>query len=369
MVVTANAIQVSDYNVESPGEGAASQSDVTVADLGVGVLFDRLLDVVVIARLSTGQIVAWNHAAEKLFGYTADEAIGKPIEILMPEPVSHIHRAGLDRYQRTGHGLIVDAESPVEMPARTSAGDDIRIELTLSELRSPTGERFALAVIRDAMHRKRLELTRLELTQARIARSEAETALAARDELLDAVSASLNSAPAPDELHRLVRSLADLRSFRLGELRGRSVDIDLVDVVYAAADARRLATGRRLAVHVPPSAPVSCDPVLFTHVVDQVLDELLSRTEDRGRIELRVEVETPQLVRLSLCADEPYPDQPRIPSVGLLVSRVLMQHQGGTLHIEPPARGSLEVLLTVPGSPRRQPIRRAQPVASPRCCR
>src|SRR4051812_35491088 len=86
-------------------------SDTDAHGLQVGVLFDRLLDAVVTARLSPGRIGSWNPAAEKLFGYPAAEAIGQSIEILMPEPITEIHRAGLERYRRSGHGLIVDAGS------------------------------------------------------------------------------------------------------------------------------------------------------------------------------------------------------------------------------------------------------------------
>ena len=86
-----------------------------------------MLDAVVIARLSTGRIELWNPAAERLFGFSAQEAIGQSIEILMPEPIADVHRAGYERYLRTGHGLIIDAGAPVEMPARTKSGDDIRI--------------------------------------------------------------------------------------------------------------------------------------------------------------------------------------------------------------------------------------------------
>jgi PAS domain S-box-containing protein len=328
---------------------AAPQSAPGVPDLGVGVLFDRLLDAVVIARLSTGRIVMWNAAAEKLFGYPAAEAIGRSIEILMPEPIAHVHRAGLERYIRTGHGLIVDADSPVEMPARTKRGEEIRVELALSELQSPDGERFALAVIRDAMHRKQLELTTLELTQARLARSEFESALSAQSELLDAVATLLETTPAPDELQRLAHALADLKRLRAGELRARPVEVDLVDLVHATADAaRRRTAGRRLLVHTPPSAPASCDPVRFRQVLDQVLDELIQRSSERAQVELRVEQVSPQLVQTSVRTDVRGGGEP---GVSLLVSRMLMRHQGGSLRAEVTPSGSLEVILTAPAYP------------------
>jgi PAS domain S-box-containing protein len=365
MVIVSNAMPVLDYEVGRARAGAL-QTDVAITDFGIGGLFERLLDAVVVARLSTGRIVLWNPAAEKLFGYTAEEAVGKPIEILMPEPISHLHRAGLERYARTGHGLIVDADSPVEMPARTKQGDEIRVELALSELHSPSGERFALAVIRDATLRKQLELTALELTQARVARSEAEAALAARNEVLAAVKATLAATPGRDELQRLADALEEIKSLRLDEPRGRPVDVDLVDVVHAATDAaRRRAANRRLAVHLPPSAPASCDPAQFRRVLDRVLDDLIHRSPEGGRIELRVEVLSPQLLQLVI-RSELGAGQSRTPGVNLLVSRMLMQQLGGTLHIELSSGSSLEVVMTAPGTLRPSSIRRERQAASRR---
>src|SRR5882762_2649350 len=225
----------------------------TPTDLDVGVLFDRLLDAVIVARLSTGRIELWNPAAEKLFGFSAEEAKGQSIEIIMPAAIADVHRMGYERYLRTGHGLIIDAGAPVEMPARTKSGDDIRIELSLSQLQSSNGERFALAVIRDAMNHKRLELTNLELTQARVARSEAEAAVVARDELLDGVTATLQAAPELDELQRLTVALGDIRRLHSGQLTVSPQDGDLVDLATAAVEGlRRRAQGRRVRVHTPP---------------------------------------------------------------------------------------------------------------------
>jgi PAS domain-containing protein len=75
---------------DSPHSGPASEvapRTSSASGLEMGVLFNRILDAIVVAKLSTGTIVLWNAAAEKLFGYSAAEAIGKPIEILMPEPI------------------------------------------------------------------------------------------------------------------------------------------------------------------------------------------------------------------------------------------------------------------------------------------
>ncbi len=68
-------------------------------DLGIGRLFERVRDAVIVADAATGTIVLWNPAAETLFGYTAAEVVGRSIELLVPERLRARHREGLARYR------------------------------------------------------------------------------------------------------------------------------------------------------------------------------------------------------------------------------------------------------------------------------
>jgi two-component system sensor kinase FixL len=354
MVVASNWMLGNADGEEPPSRGGLDESHVDLADFSISALFDRLLDAVVIARLATGRIVLWNPAAEKLFGYSAAEAIGQSLEILMPAPIAQVHRAGLERYLRAGHGLVIDAGTPVEMPARTKNDEGLRVELSLSELQNSRGERFALAVIRDAMHRKHLELTNLELAQARVARSEAQAELAARDELLESVAATLQAEQQPDELRRLADALADFSRVHGGELRVRPRDADLVDLVHAVTDAvRRRATGRRLLVHAPPAVPARFDVARTRQVLEQVMDEAIQRTDDGAPIEIRLEQPSPQTAEVTVRTAGP--GWPRELGVGLHLCRTLMQHQGGALATALTTSGGLEVVLTFPGSPHPAP--------------
>jgi PAS domain S-box-containing protein len=146
---------------------AAPRARLRPADLGLGSLFELVHDAVVVAGLSSGEIVLWNPGAERLFGYTPAEVIGQPVHILMPPGIAHLHHAAVGRYIQTGRGLIINADAPVEVPAVTKDGTDLRVEVTLRELRGPRGERFALAIMRDMKHRRDAELQRLEIDRVR----------------------------------------------------------------------------------------------------------------------------------------------------------------------------------------------------------
>jgi two-component system sensor histidine kinase/response regulator len=115
--------------------------------LGFGSLFDTMNDGVVVAEAGEGLVLLWNPAAALIFGYTKEEIVGKPIEMLMPERMREMHRAGFARFARTEHGPYIDSHKPVELPAMHKDGTEIAIELTLSKIESLPG--YVLAVVRD----------------------------------------------------------------------------------------------------------------------------------------------------------------------------------------------------------------------------
>ena len=140
----------------------------TPEEFGIGQLYWAIRDAVVVGDAETGRIVLWNPAAEELFGITAAEAVGQPIEMLVPQPLRERHRAGLARFQKTGRGILIDTGQPVELPALRRTGEPITIELTLSPIAvSPVPGRFVLALIRDATLRKKAEGDRLRQSEER----------------------------------------------------------------------------------------------------------------------------------------------------------------------------------------------------------
>src|SRR5918992_54809 len=90
---------------------------LSAEDFGFGRLFWLIRDAVIVGDASTGRIVLWNPAAEALFGYTAEEAVGMSIEALIPEKLRARHQAGLACYNRSGVGSIIGSDVPVALPA------------------------------------------------------------------------------------------------------------------------------------------------------------------------------------------------------------------------------------------------------------
>lgn len=106
-----------------------------------------------------GNIVFWNRAAENIFGYSSDEAIGKPIAFIMPERFREDHRKGMNRLVLMGESRITG--ETVEVVGLKKDGTEFPIELSLATWEAE-GEMFFTAVIRDITQRKAEEARRLD---------------------------------------------------------------------------------------------------------------------------------------------------------------------------------------------------------------
>ena len=129
-------------------------------DLGIGKLFERVRDAVIVADAKTERIVLWNPAAVNVFGYSIPEALEMRVEDLVPGYLKARHRTGMARYAETGRGAYIDSHTLLDLPAVKKDGEEISIELSLSPVGSvgdADGDegRFVLAIVRDATERKK----------------------------------------------------------------------------------------------------------------------------------------------------------------------------------------------------------------------
>lgn len=101
-----------------------------------------------------GRIESFNQAAEKMFGYAAEELLGKDVSVLMPEPYRSKHADYVGRYTTTGEGNIIGKGR--EVPARRKDGSIFPIHLAASEI-SLDGELCFAGIIRDISDQKDAE--------------------------------------------------------------------------------------------------------------------------------------------------------------------------------------------------------------------
>lgn len=116
-------------------------------------LTESAVEAIIIAE-SAGHIIDWNSGAGDIFGYEREEALGQPLEILIPERHRSDHRKGMERATKTGEGPLLG--TTVEMSGLRKQGDEFPIELSLSTWQA-NGDRHFAAIIRDISQRRRLQ--------------------------------------------------------------------------------------------------------------------------------------------------------------------------------------------------------------------
>jgi PAS domain S-box-containing protein len=101
-----------------------------------------------------GTITVINAAAERLFGYTRDELVGKPIELLVPESAKPRHTDHRDQY--IAAPTVRGMGSGLDLWGLRKDGSEVPVEISLSPLEAPEG-RLVVAAVRDISDRRAAE--------------------------------------------------------------------------------------------------------------------------------------------------------------------------------------------------------------------
>ena len=222
-------------------------------------------DDAIIAKDSSGIITDWNPAAERMFGYSASEAVGMPISKLIPPDLAGQERDTLGEILA---GRKVDHYETVRMHRD---GTPVDVSLTVSPLRDANGTIIGAAkVVRDVSERKRIEAHAREA--AELARANEQ--LAAADRLKDQFLAMANHelrtpltsiagftqtlkdlgpelteqqraefldiiASQTDRLARLVDDMLTLSRVELGVIEVRPAEIDVIEEIRSTLHGAR----------------------------------------------------------------------------------------------------------------------------------
>lgn len=116
-----------------------------------------------------GIIRLWNSGAETMFGYTAQEAVGQSMDLIVPEKHRAKHWEGYDRVMKSG--VTKYGRDALAVPALTKSGKRISIEFNIALLRDDAGQVIgAAATISDVTARWERE----KALRARMAELEAQ---------------------------------------------------------------------------------------------------------------------------------------------------------------------------------------------------
>jgi PAS domain S-box-containing protein len=265
----------------------------------------------IVSKTLDGIIQSWNAGAERLFGYTAEEAVGQPITLIIPPERHDEERAILSRLAR---GERIEHFETVRL---AKDGRRLDISLTISPVRDDAGHVIgASKVARDITERKRAEAALREADRRKdeflaLLAHELRNPLAPLRNGLQEMRLAAGDARAVAEARemmerqlghmvRLIDDLLDISRISRNKMELRRARVPLADVVSHALEAARPAIeagGHDLTVALP-TEPLWLDADLtrLAQVFANLLTNSAKYTEPGGRIWLTAEPRGGQVV-------------------------------------------------------------------------
>jgi two-component system sensor kinase FixL len=354
-------------------------------------ILDTIPDAMIVID-ERGLIRSFSAAAERLFGWAADDATGRNVSILMPNPHRDLHDSYLARYYRTGERRIIGLGRVVVGERKN--GSTFSMELAVGEMRNDEG-RFFTGFVRDLTERQQTE-TRLQELQSELVHVSRLTALgemasALAHELNQPLSAIANylkgssrllatEAPPVSRIRDAIDKAAD-QALRAGEIIRRLRDfvsrgeterrIESLSKLVEEAGALALVGVKDADVRVrfeyDPSADlVLADRVQIQQVVLNLMRNAIDAMSDAPRRELLVSTSradpTHALVSVADTGPGIAPEiaeqlfQPFVTTkrhgmgVGLSISRTIVEAHGGRIWAEPTPGGGTTFRFTLNGA-------------------
>ncbi|MDP3911359.1 MAG: PAS domain S-box protein [Gemmatimonadales bacterium] len=346
----------------------------------------------IVSKTLEGRITSWNRGAERLFGFTAAEAIGQPITIVIPEELRGEERAIL---QRLRQGERIEHYETVR---QRKDGRRIEISLTISPLRDAAGTIFgASKVARDIGAQKEAERALIDADR----RKDEFLALLAHElrnplgPIRHAVNIIRSQPATAAELEwavniidrqtahmtRLVDDLLDVSRITRGRIELRRERVDVGAVLRNAVEANRAMiekSGHHLTMDLPLAEPlyVDGDAARLTQVFANLIDNAAKYTDPGGRITVGARrdgptvtigvtdsgigipaEEMPRVFEMFTQASQPLERSKGGLGVGLALVERLVRLHGGTVtaRSEGPGKGS-EFIVQLPNAGQRSPV-------------
>ena len=297
--------------------------DLQVADARWRAVLSTARDAI-ISIDANGLLTLFNPAAEEMFGYRAEEVIGRNVTVLMPAPYREEHDEYIARYRRTGDARAIGRIRSVQ--GQRKNGAVFPIELSVSESR--LGEEVLYtAILRDITEQLELrELQRAVQERTRLADVGAITAKVVHDLGNPLAALSMQAqlimrrarrgdfhpvapvqGPAEQILHTLKRLEGLIHEFT-DFAREQRLDVRPVEVAALLSSCVELwhafAAERGIALRLAPGAELPAlhaDEVMLRRVLDNLVKNAIEAVEQGpGEVVLTAVVPTPGKIRIAV---------------------------------------------------------------------
>jgi two-component system, LuxR family, sensor kinase FixL len=340
-----------------------------------------------------GIIQSFSAAAERMFGYAANEVCGGNVSVLMPTPHRERHDSYIARYFATGERRIIGVGRVVS--GRRKDGSEFPLELAIGELHWD-GRQMFTGFLRDLTERQqtqhRLQELQAELTHVSRLTELGQMASALAHEVNQPLTAATNYleaghlllAPgnrtsterargvfdkAAEQLERATQLVRRLRDFaRKGESERRPEPIDkLIDEAAGLALIGARDGGIKVQLRIPPELPeVAVDRIQVQQVVVNLIRNAVEAMQSERReltvsaapdgngcVAIRVADTGPGLApEIARRLFQPFvTTKPQGMGIGLSICRSIVEAHGGELHAEPNPGGGTVFAFSLPTTP------------------
>jgi PAS domain S-box-containing protein len=358
-------------------------------------ILETALDAVVTMN-PAGQITGWNAEAERIFGWSREEAIGRRMsDTIIPSKYREAHDRGLQRFLATGEGPLLNKR--IDITALHRTGREFPVELAISFAKVADAWTFS-AFVRDISDRRQAEEAReeancvkneflilqeadkLQQSLFNTIKHDLRTPLAAvigalssvleDGSLLDTLTQHSLLRTAQDEAKRLdwlVQNLLDMTRLEGGVIRMKTQPCDVHDVVGAAlSQLGEAARSHSISVTIAPNLPlVPMDHVLMVQVLVNVLDNALRYSSGETNVEIEAQMGADHLEIRILDRGRGIPEEelervfdkffrgaspggPKGTGLGLSICKGFVEAHNGRIVAKNRAQGGPEVAVFLP---------------------
>ncbi len=206
----------------------------------------EIADDAIISIDGTQQITLFNQGAEKIFGYTAQEVLGKPLDILLPLESVHVHRRHVNEFgvHESGQARRMGERRPIF--GRRKDGTEFPAEASISRLEQG-GEKVFTVILRDITERQKVDRMKDEFIS--VVSHELRTPLTSIHGSLGMLASGLLSAESErgkrllqiavestDRLVRLINDILDIERIESGKVQMVKEGCNVADLIAAAID-------------------------------------------------------------------------------------------------------------------------------------